>query len=325
MNRALSGQATKAEKRPEQPETSTDPAVGRSTVPVTSVHRVEADGVRIFYRQAGDAAAPVLLLLHGFPASSFMFRELIPRLADRYRVIAPDLPGFGFTEVPEERRYEYSFDVLAGTIEAFADALGLNRYAIYVFDYGAPTGFRLAMRHPERVTAIVSQNGNAYEEGLSDAWQPIRKYWSQPTAENREVIRQNILTLEGTRWQYTHGVANPEEVPPESWTLDAALLERPGNKDIQLDLFLNYASNVKLYPKFQEYFRRSKPPLLAIWGKNDPFFLPAGAEAYRKDLPAAQIQFLDTGHFAIETHFVEIAAAMKQFLKAAGVSGPTDK
>jgi len=243
----------------------------------------------------------------------------------RRPVSRPDLPGFGFTEVPEERRYEYSFDVLAGTIEAFADALGLNRYAIYVFDYGAPTGFRLAMRHPERVTAIVSQNGNAYEEGLSDAWQPIRKYWSQPTAENREVIRQNILTLEGTRWQYTHGVANPEEVPPESWTLDAALLERPGNKDIQLDLFLNYASNVKLYPKFQEYFRRSKPPLLAIWGKNDPFFLPAGAEAYRKDLPAAQIQFLDTGHFAIETHFVEIAAAMKQFLKAAGVSGPTDK
>jgi pimeloyl-ACP methyl ester carboxylesterase len=282
---------------------------------------VEADGVRIFYRSAGDAAAPVLLLLHGFPSSSFMFRDLIPRLADRYRVIAPDLPGFGFTEVPEVRKYAYSFDALAGTIEAFTEALGLNRYAIYVFDYGAPTGFRLAMRHPERVMAIVSQNGNAYEEGLGDAWGPIRTYWSQPTPANREVIRQNILNFEGTRWQYTHGVASPEAVAPESYTLDAALLERPGNKDIQLDLFLDYASNVKLYPKFQEYFRQSKPPLLAIWGKNDPFFIPAGAEAFRKDIPNAQVRFLDTGHFAIETHAVEIAAAMKEFLDASDISG----
>ena len=217
--------------------------------------------------------------------------------------------------MPEKRNYTYSFDALAHTLEAFTDALGLNRYAIYVFDYGAPTGFRLAMRHPERVTAIVSQNGNAYEEGLGDAWGPIRKYWSAPTEENRDVIRQNILTLEGTRWQYTHGVANPESVAPESYTLDAALLERPGNKEIQLDLFLDYASNVKLYPKFQDYFRKSKPPLLAIWGKNDPFFIPAGAEAFRKDLPNAQVQFLDTGHFAIETHVVEIAAAMKEFLE----------
>jgi pimeloyl-ACP methyl ester carboxylesterase len=266
----------------------------------------------------------VLLLLHGFPTSSFQFRELIPRLADQYRVIAPDLPGFGFTEVPEKRNYKYSFDALARTIEAFTDALGLKRYAIYVFDYGAPTGLRLAMAHPERVTAIVSQNGNAYEEGLGDAWAPIRKYWAQPTAENREVIRKNILNLEGTRWQYTHGVANPESVAPESYTLDTALLERPGNKEIQLDLFLDYASNVKLYPKFQEYFRKSKPPLLAIWGKNDPFFIPPGAEAYRKDLPNAQVQFLDTGHFAIETHVVEIAAAMKDFLDANGVFRRTD-
>ncbi|MGC2213997.1 MAG: alpha/beta hydrolase [Silvibacterium sp.] len=189
-------------------------------------------------------------MLHGFPTSSFMFRELIPHLADQFRVIAPDLPGFGFTEVPEKRAYTYSFDALAHTLEAFTDALGLNRYAIYVFDYGAPTGFRLAMRHPERVTAIVSQNANAYEEGLGDAWGPIRKYWSQPTAENREVLRQNILTPEATRWQYTHGVAIPDAVAPESYTLDAALLERPGNKEIQLDLFLDYASNVKLYPKF---------------------------------------------------------------------------
>lgn len=291
-----------------------------SQVPVTSVHRVEADGIQIFYRAAGDAAAPVLLLLHGFPTSSFMFRDLILRLADSYRVIAPDLPGFGFTEVPEERKYTYSFDALAGTMQAFTDVLGLTRYAIYVFDYGAPTGFRLAMAHPERVTAIISQNGNAYEEGLGDAWGPIRTYWSAPTAENREVIRKNILNLEGTRWQYTHGVANPEGVPPESYTLDAALLERPGNKDIQLDLFLDYASNVKLYPKFQEYLRKSKPPLLAIWGKNDPFFIPAGAEAYRKDLPNAQVQFLDTGHFALETHVVEIASAMKDFLGKNGVA-----
>jgi pimeloyl-ACP methyl ester carboxylesterase len=290
-----------------------------STIPLTSIHQVNADGVKVFYRAAGDPNAPVVLLLHGFPTSSFMFRELIPRLADRYRVIAPDLPGFGFTEVPAERKYNYSFESLAVTIDAFTRALGLNRYAIYVFDYGAPTGLRLAMAHPERVTAIVSQNGNAYEDGLGDAWAPIRKYWSEPTAENRDVIRQNVLTLEGTRWQYTHGVENPASVPPESYILDMALMERPGNKEIQLDLFLDYASNVKLYPKFQEYFRKSKPPLLAIWGKNDPFFIPPGAEAYRRDLPNARVQFLDTGHFATETHVVEIAAAMREFLAENGI------
>jgi pimeloyl-ACP methyl ester carboxylesterase len=240
-------------------------------------------------------------------------------------VIAPDLPGFGFTEVPAERKYTYSFDALAHTIEAFTDVLGLNRYVIYVFDYGAPTGLRLAMAHPERVTAIVSQNGNAYADGLGDAWGPIRKYWSQPTPENREVLRQNIMTFEATRWQYTHGVANPDAVAPESYTLDTALFQRPGNIDIQLDLFLDYASNVKLYPKFQEYFRKSKPPLLAIWGKNDPFFIPAGAEAFRKDLPNAQIQFLDTGHFATETHVVEIAAAMSEFLEENRVWRSADK
>jgi pimeloyl-ACP methyl ester carboxylesterase len=290
-----------------------------STIPLTSIHQINADGVNVFYRSAGDPGAPVVLLLHGFPTSSFMYRELIPRLADRYRVIAPDLPGFGFTEVPAERKYKYSFESLAATIDAFTRALGLNRYAIYVFDYGAPTGLRLAMAHPERVSAIVSQNGNAYEEGLGDAWGPIRKYWSEPTAENREVIRKNVLTLEGTRWQYTHGVANPASVAPESYILDMALMERPGNKEIQLDLFLDYASNVELYPKFQEYFRKSKPPLLAIWGKNDPFFIPPGAEAYRKDLPNARVQFLDTGHFATETHVVEIAAAMREFLAENGI------
>ena len=294
------------------------PVLSRFVVPVTSVHKVEADGVEVFYRAAGDPSAPVLLLFHGFPTSSFMFRELIPRLADQYRVIAPDLPGFGFTDVPENTRISVFVRGirLARTLEAFTDALGLNRYAIYVFDYGAPTGFRLAMGQPERITAIISQNGNAYEEGLGDAWGPIRKYWSAPTAENREVLRKNILTLETTRWQYTHGVANPDAIAPESYTLDAALMERPGNKEIQLDLFLDYASNVKLYPKFQEYFRNAKPPMLAIWGKNDPFFIPAGAEAFRKDLPSAQVRFLGTGHFALETHAAEIAAVMKDFLEA---------
>ena len=283
-------------------------------VPLASIRKVEADGVHIFYREAGDAGAPVVLLLHGFPASSFMFRELIPRLADQYRVIAPDLPGFGFTEVPEQRKYVYAFDALALTLAAFTEALKITRYALYVFNYGAPTGFRLAMAHPDRVTAIVTQNGNAYEEGLGDAWSPIRQYWASPTAENREVLRKNILTLEGTRWQYTHGVPNPENIPPESYTLDTALLERPGNKEIQLDLFLDYASNLELYPKFQEYFRTSKPPLLAVWGKNDPFFIPAGAEAFRKDLPDAKVKFLDTGHFALETHAAEIASTIREFL-----------
>ena len=294
--------------------TKTNATNGQGCCTPTTIHNVDADGVNVFYRAAGDTSAPVVLLLHGFPASSFMFRELIPRLADDYRVVAPDLPGFGFTRVPAGRSYVYTFDALAKTIDAFTDSLKLKRYAIYVFDYGAPTGFRLATAHPERISAIVSQNGNAYEEGLGDAWGPIRKYWAEPTAQNRETIRKAILNLEGTRWQYTHGVANPDSVPPESYTLDAALLERPGNKDIQLDLFLNYASNVKLYPKFQEYFRRSNPPLLAIWGKNDPFFIPAGAEAFRKDIPKAQVQFLDTGHFALETHVIEIAAAIKEFL-----------
>jgi pimeloyl-ACP methyl ester carboxylesterase len=307
-------------QNPSAPTTLLRPAGAQFAVPLTSIRKIEADGVQVFYRAAGDPNAPVVLLLHGFPSSSFMFRELIPRLADRYRVIAPDLPGFGFTEVPVERKYTYSFDALARTIEAFTEALKIKRYALYVFDYGAPTGFRLAMAHPERVAAVVSQNGNAYEEGLGDAWGPIRKYWAMPTAENRKVIRDNVLTLEGTRWQYTHGVVVPESVAPESYILDTALMERPGNKEIQLDLFLDYASNVKLYPRFQEYFRKSKPPLLAIWGKNDPFFVPPGAEAFRKDLPNAQVQFLDTGHFATETHIVEIAAAMREFLETNATS-----
>jgi pimeloyl-ACP methyl ester carboxylesterase len=287
--------------------------MGDATIPHTSIHRVNADGTTVFYREAGKENAPVVLLLHGFPTSSFQFRALIPRLADRYRVIAPDYPGFGFTEVPEQRGYRYSFDALAKTTLAFTDALGLKRYALYVFDYGAPVGFRLAMERPERVAGIVSQNGNAYEEGLGPAWTAVRRYWSEPSAENREAIRK-VLNLEGLRHEYAVGIAKPELITPEGYTLDAALMARPGNVDIQLDLFLDYANNVKLYPAFHEYFRKWKPPLHAIWGKHDPYFIPPGAEAFRRDNPNATVEFVDSGHFALETHLEEIALAMRKFL-----------
>lgn len=298
--------------------TQTDASASRNAEPkVPLIHRkrVEADGVKVFYREAGDPSAPVVLLLHGFPASSFQYRELIPRLGDRYRVIAPDLPGFGFTEVPTERNYVYRFDALAKTIDAFLEALDLKKYALYVFDYGAPIGFRLAMAHPERVTAIVSQNGNAYEEGLGEAWAPIRRYWSDPSAANRNAIR-GALTAEGMRREYSIGMPNADVVAPESYTLGAALLARPGNVDVQLDLFLDYADNVRLYPKFQEYFRASKPPLLAIWGSKDLYFIPPGAEAFRRDIPNAIVEFVETGHFALETHLEEISTAMRGFLAA---------
>jgi len=272
---------------------------------------------QIFYREAGDPNQTSLLLLHGFPSSSHMFRNLIPLLSDRFHIVAPDLPGFGFSQSPPRSQFKYTFDNLATAIGAFTETIDLKRYALYVFDYGAPVGFRLAVAHPERVTAIVSQNGNAYEEGLSDAWDPIRRYWAEPTTKNREVVRDALLTFEGTRWQYTHGVADPEMIAPESYTLDAALLERPGNKDIQLDLFLDYASNLTLYPVFQKYFSDAKPPLLAIWGKHDPFFIPAGAEAYRRDNPNAVVEFLDTGHFALETHFEKIASDIGRLMDRA--------
>ena len=228
-------------------------------------------------------------------------------------MIAPDLPGFGFTEVPEPRRYLYSFDALARTIENFTDALNLTGYSLYLFDYGAPTGFRVAMHRPECVAAIISQNGNAYEEGLGDAWAPIRRYWSAPTAENREAIRK-VLNWEGMRREYSSGISDVSLIAPEGYTLGAVLMARPGNTDIQLDLFLDYENNVKLYPAFHEYFRKWAPPLLAIWGKNDPCLIPAGAEAFERDNPNATVQFLDTGHFALETHVDEIAAAMREFL-----------
>jgi pimeloyl-ACP methyl ester carboxylesterase len=290
------------------------PTATQSSTQHASIHTVAVDGLKLFYREAGPADAPVLLLLHGFPTSSLMYRELMPRLASHYRVIAPDLPGFGFTEVPAERKYTYTFDTLAVTLNAFVEKLGLTRYALYIFDYGAPVGLRLALAHPERITAIVSQNGNAYEEGLGkEAWNPVQNYWSQPTQENRDALRA-FLTLDSIQWQYTHGVSDPARIAPETYTLDAALIARPGNQEIQLDLFGNYASNVALYPEFQRYFRERKPPVLAIWGKNDPFFIPPGAEAFRRDNPNATVTFLDTGHFALETHVDEIASAVSEFL-----------
>lgn len=278
------------------------------------VHRsVQVDGLSVFYREAGHTAAPSILLLHGFPSSSHMFRDLIPLLADRYHVVAPDLPGFGFTDVPVSTKYVYNFENLAKTIDAFTQALRLERYAIYGFDYGAPVGLRLALAHPERVTAIISQNGNAYEEGLSEGWNPIQNYWKNPNAVNRAALRE-FLKPETTKWQYVYGVVEEARVAPESYTLDSALLARPGNDEIQLDLFLDYASNVALYPQFQAYFRSEQPPLLATWGKNDPFFLPPGAEAFKRDNRNAEVRFYDTGHFALETHAAEIAADIREFL-----------
>ena len=267
----------------------------------------DADGVRVFYREAGPADAPVLLLLHGFPSSSHQFRDLIPLLADKYRLIAPDLPGFGFTQVPAARDYVYTFDALGKTLEAFVDALGLRRYALYVFDYGAPAGLRLALAHPERVSALVSQNGNAYLEGLGDAWAPIRAYWAEPTQARRQVINDAVLNLEGIRYQYVEGVSDPATVAPEAYYLDTLLMERPGNRDIQLDLFYDYRNNLTLYPAFQQFFRDTQLPTLVIWGKGDPFFIPPGAAAYRGDNPNAVVEMLDTGHFALETHVEHIA------------------
>ena len=280
---------------------------------MTKYQYATVDDKKIFYREAGSKTAPTILLLHGFPTSSHMFRDLIPALADSYHLVAPDLPGFGFSDAPDRKKFHYTFDHLAKVIDGFTRAIGLDRFAIYVFDYGAPVGFRLALAHPERITAVISQNGNAYEEGLSQGWNPIQKYWKEPTPLNRAALRE-FLKPETTKWQYSHGVQDTTLLAPEAYELDSALLARPGNDEIQLDLFLDYASNVALYPKFQEYFRTERPPILAVWGSSDPFFLPPGAEAFKRDNPAAEVHFHDTGHFALETHASEIASAIRDFL-----------
>jgi pimeloyl-ACP methyl ester carboxylesterase len=269
------------------------------------------DGAKVFYREAGSAGAPKLLLLHGFPTSSHMFRDLIPLLADRFHLVAPDLPGFGLSDSPGRG---LTFERIADTIDRFTEAVGFDRFAVYVFDYGAPTGFRLAVKHPERITALITQNGNAYLEGLSEGWNPIRAYWENNSQVNRDALRP-FLAPETTVWQYTHGVPDPTAVSPDGYSLDNFYLSRAGVTDVQLDLFGDYKSNVALYPKFQSYFRTHRPPLLAVWGKNDPFFLPAGAEAFKRDIPQAVVRFFDTGHFALETHAGDIATAIREFLQ----------
>jgi AhpD family alkylhydroperoxidase len=274
---------------------------------------ITIDGTKIFYREAGNPAAPTLLLLHGFPTSSHQFRHLIPALADKYHVIAPDLPGFGFSDAPPRETFAYTFDHLAEIIAKFTDTLQLTRYALYGFDYGAPVGFRLALRNPERIAAIITQNGNAYLEGVSEAFNPIAAYWKEPTAANRAALR-GFLTAATTRFQYTEGAHNPAIIEPEAPTLDQMLLDRPGNDEIQLDLFLDYQTNVALYPQFQQYFRTHLPPTLAVWGKNDPFFVPAGAEAFRRDNPDAELHLLDAGHFPLEARLDDVVAIIRPFL-----------
>ena len=275
--------------------------------------KANVDGFNVFYREAGAPNAPTLLLLHGFPSAGHMFRDLIPLLADRFHIVAPDLPGFGQSDMPARESFAYTFDRVADVIDRFTEVIGLKRYAVYVFDYGAPTGFRLAVKHPDRITAIISQNGNAYVEGLSDGWNPIRAYWHDPSQANRDALRA-MLKPETTLWQYTHGVPDATKVSPDGYTLDNHYLTRPGADEVQLDLFGDYKSNVALYPTFQDYFRTHKPPFLAVWGRNDPFFLPPGAEAFKRDIPNAVVRFFDTGHFALETHAGEIAAAIRAFL-----------
>jgi len=280
---------------------------------MVTYQKVDVDDIGVFYREAGPKDAPTILLLHGFPTAGHMFRDLIPQLADRFRLVAPDLPAFGQSDMPARGTFTYTFENIANVIDRLTEVIGLRRFAVYVFDYGAPVGFRLAMRRPERITAIISQNGNAYEEGLSAGWNPIRAYWEVPSQANREALR-TLLSPETTVWQYTHGVPDPTSVSPDGYSLDNFYLARPGADEVQLDLLGDYKSNVALYPAFQQYFRTSRPPLLAVWGKNDPFFLPPGAEAFRRDIPGAVVRFFDTGHFALETHAHEIAATIRDFV-----------
>ncbi|BBI48611.1 hydrolase [Vreelandella olivaria] len=296
----------------EAPATSAEHSSGSTAWQVH--YRFEKVGdVDVFYREAGDPAAPTLLLLHGFAASSYMWRDVIEALADGYHVVAPDLPAFGFTQSPARGEYEYTFANLTKTIDRFTEQLKLDRYAIAVHDYGAPVGWRLAVAHPSKVTAIISQNGNAYEEGLSKGWEPIQTYWNTPSQANREALN-DFPTPASIKWQYVEGVSDTSVVAPDAYTLEGAKISQPGMADIQLDLLLDYATNVAKYPEFQAYFREQQPPLLAVWGKHDPFFLPPGAEAWKRDIPQADIRFYDTGHFALETHGDVIIPVMREFL-----------
>jgi pimeloyl-ACP methyl ester carboxylesterase len=284
--------------------------------PVKVQHKtVKVGELDIFYREAGPTDAPAILLLHGFPTSSQMFRNLIPALGDRYRVIAPDYPGYGHSSMPPRDKFAYTFDNLAKVIDEFADKVELKKYALYVQDYGAPVGYRLASAHPDRITAIVVQNGNAYDEGLdNDFWKPIKAYWKEPNSTEKRASIRGLLTYEATKWQYTHGVKNPELVSPDGAAHDQFLLDRKGNDEIQLDLFLSYGSNPPLYPKWQEYFRKHQPPVLIAWGKNDKIFPADGAEPYKRDLKTLEFHLLDAGHFALESNGDEIASLVREFL-----------
>jgi pimeloyl-ACP methyl ester carboxylesterase len=283
---------------------------------ITKVATVNVDGIDVFYRSAGSKDAPVVLLLHGFPSSSHQFRNLIPLLAENYHVIAPDLPGYGFTVVPEQRQYKYSFEAITKTIEAFLDALKVKKFTSYMFDYGAPVTIRLALSRPESITAIVTQNGNAYEEGFgAEFWAPVRQFWAKDTPEIRDMISSAALNFEATKWQYVNGSPHPNDIPPEAYYLDDALMSRPGNKDIQLTLLRDYRSNIPLYPEFHRFLETSKIPILAIWGKNDPIFVYPGAEAFKKNAVNPEIHLIDAGHFAIETNELEFANLIMDFLK----------
>jgi pimeloyl-ACP methyl ester carboxylesterase len=274
---------------------------------------VRIQGVDVFYREAGDETAPVLLLLHGFPTSSNMFRNLIPRLAKSFRVIAPDYPGYGFSGMPDRKDFKYTFENQTTIVEELTKQLQLKSYALYVMDYGAPIGYRLALRHPEKITGIIVQNGNAYEEGLLKFWDPIKKYWDDATPANRAALTF-MVSPKTTKWQYQNGVSDLSLLDPTTWTLDQVLLDRPGNGDIQLDMLFDYGSNVPLYPEFQAFFRKYQPPMLIVWGKNDFIFPPEGAAPYKRDLPNVETHLLDTGHFALETHGEEIADRIENFL-----------